>query len=645
MDKASFFESLNVSVSLTANGTAASVDGGNIKQLELELQLYGFRGMVRIWVIAQDGEDALYPLVAGSDLLTVHLEMAKALYNTSPAPDPLVIDGVVVLRRLREVPSADLGGNPVLYREYELDFEDAAHALWSHHRPSVVYAKSTLQDVLKENTPKDVATRLLWSGLKKTRGIVCLGLGDDVASFHDFLFWIADREKGHIWYDYAAQCLVIDDIKPSVGSAEELVPGSIEDTLPVQLSFAPRHREAIAILNSRDGATQKLDVSQPDALGGIRRDFLVHTPKNSVAKERQATEEARAAAGRYDVHIDCTAYPEMYLAPGVVVQVAGEFSDKLHVSGQPLRVLSLVFRANARNQIPEFDIDSDTTEYACSFALRLEPEDDARWRGPVYTPPRYPLEVEGKVLSAVGNAGDRSYTVYDDPDFYGAYKVNFPLWNSTVTIPVWPDFVPGHLYFPVPKDSRVFMSLHFDSARISRFLEWGKDVAVPNTSQGNHLLLGRNEQSETSIKHWFVDNIPQLVIGRVNAADRGTVTVDEGTLTLELTEEGGGSGFGATVSVEPQAQMAKAKAEQDSELAVEDMQQSAQASTEQLGGTAQQAATALKNQIRQAKADVKTEAGKLEAAVSGVGDDLDATATEIEQAVSETRQKIEDLLK
>lgn len=645
MSNTSFAESLNVSVTLTSNGASTTVDGGNIKQLDLKLQLYAASGVVRIWVVAADDEDALYPIVCNDELLVLRLQVAKALYDRSPTPAPLVVEAVVTQRHLREIPSPDLLANPVLYREYELVFQDAAQALWSQHHPCAVYAKTTLSSVLQENTPKDVRTQLVWSGLNKTRGIICLGLGEDSASFYDWLFWVADRENGHIWYDYSEQRLVIDDQKPSLGDVDDLVPGTIADTSTMKICLAPRQRAAITVLNSRDGATQRLDVTQPDAVAGVRRDFLVHTPVSAQAKERQALEQRRAAGGRYDVQLDCHVYPELYLAPGVVIRVASELSSKLLVSGEALRVVALTLSADAKNQVPEFDIESGTTDYACSFALQLEPEDDVRWRGPSYTPPRYPVEVEGKVLSAVGNAGDRSYTVYDDPNFYGAYRVNFPLWNSTVTIPVWPDFVPGHLYFPVPKDSRVFMSLQFDSARIARFLEWGKDVAVPNASQGNHLLLGRNAESETSIKHWYVDNVPQLVIGRVNAADRGTVTVDEGTLTLELTEDGGGAGFGATVSVEPQAQLAKAKADQDSELAIGDMQQGAQASSERLGDAARQAATTLKNQVRQAKATIETETDALEAAIRGVGDDFDATVDEVETAASATRQQLEDLFK
>ena len=644
MPPPTFLEILNAKVTLTANGQSGSVDGGNIKELSLDLSLHGFCGRVRIWIIAEDDEDFLYPLVLGADVLAIELKLAKSLYSIAPAPDPLVLSGLVTLRRLRELPSPDLKGNPVLYREYELDFQDAAQAMWTEHRPCAVYAKTSLEKVIKQNTPSAVSAKLEWSALKRTRGILCLGLGVESASFYDFLFWLADREFGHICYDYGAQQLVIGGAKPSSG-AVAFVPGTLEDPLPIQVCLAPRPRHAVKILNSRAGATTELEVEQPDAAPGVRRDYLVHTALNAEAKARQAIERERVLPGRFDVKVDCPAYPEMYLAPGVCTKLAGEFGDKLLLSGESLRVIALRLRANATNQIPEFDIESDSTEYEATFSLELEPVDDPRWRGPAYREPRYPLEVEAKVLSAIGNEGDRSYTVYDDDDSYGAYRVKFELWNCTVTIPVRPDFIPGQLYFPVPKDSRVFMLLGFESARIARFLEWGKDVTVPNTSQGNQLLLGKNDKSETSIKHWYVDSAPQLIIGRVNASDMGTITLEEGTLTLELTEDGGGAGFGATVSVEPQAQMAKAQADQESELAIADLQDGAQAASEELGASAEQAAASLLGQVEQAKSDVESKADALKAALQGVSGDIDEQLDKLGEVADETLEKLDELLK
>src|SRR5690606_37810047 len=168
--------------------------------------------------------------------------------------------------------------------------------------------------------------------------------------------------------------------------------------------------------------------------------------------------------------------------------------------------------------------------------------------------------------------------------------------NSTITIPITPDFMPGHLYFPVNKDSRVFVSFTFDSARICRYLDWGQDVTLPNASQGNHLLLGRNQQSETSIMHSYVDGEPQLVIGRMNSGDQGSVTVKEGLMVLELTDSASSSRMTASVSVEPEAQLAKAEAQGKGAFAVEDLQAASDEASQKLTGSVVAASSAINKQ-------------------------------------------------
>ncbi|MEN9578069.1 MAG: hypothetical protein RJA70_1078, partial [Pseudomonadota bacterium] len=225
MNEPTFRETLNVAVSVTSNGTTASVDGGNVKGLELDLNLHGFSGEVRIWVLSGPGEDDYFELVTAADLLYIDLKLAKALYNIAAPPDPMKVSGLVTRRRIREVSSEDLSGNPILYREYTLAFCDTAKALWSQHRPSTVYSKVSLEKVIKENTPTGIASDLSWSALKTTRPMVCLALGEDQASFYDFLFWIADKENGHIWHDYTSQTFTIAQGKPNAGTSAEFAPG------------------------------------------------------------------------------------------------------------------------------------------------------------------------------------------------------------------------------------------------------------------------------------------------------------------------------------------------------------------------------------------------------------------------------------
>ncbi len=641
----SFREALATTVTLRTEAESASSEGGNIKEFELRLELHGFRGRLRMWVIAEEGGDAFFPLVCTEGLLQIEMTVVKALYKVDPAPAALKLVGVVTARRLREVAAPDVTGSPVLYREYSLEFCDTARALWSEHHPCAVYAKASIDSVVKANTPGPLTVQSSWPLGKRIRPMICLGLGQDEASFYDFVFWLADTEYGHVWYDYAAQRLVLDAAKPSVGPERELAFGAILDTTRCQVTFAAPRRAAVQLLNSWDTAQDRWDVQQPNAVPGVRRDYMVHTPIDAEVQARQSAEQSRHGTGKFDVRVTCDAYPEMYIAPGSLLSLANELSGSLFVSGSSLRVLQLELSGVATHQTPEFDIENTSTDYDVTFTIDLEPDEDPRWRGPLYRAPRYPLRVEGKMVSAVGDDGDRAYTVYAESDATDSYHVSFALWNSTISIDMTPDFMPGHLYFPVYKNSRVLVALELESARIDRFLDWGKDVTVPSASLGNHLLLGKNQTSETSIKHWYVDNSPQLVIGRVHSGDMGTLTVKEGTLTLELTDENGASGFAATTSVEPQAQLAKAEMQQKSDLAVADLQNASASAEAELTGSVVQATTSLRQQSEQLASQVRAKSKGLDQALADVGASIDAQAQQAESVLSEARQRAEGLLR
>ena len=638
-----FREVLSATVTLRQDEASASADGGNIKEFEVRASSYGFTGRLRLWVVA-DGQDDFFGLVTAVGLLQLELRLAKSLYRVDPLPGPLVVAGIVQARHLREVAVPDVSGSPVLYREYTFDFCDAARALWSEHRPCIVYAKTSIDTLIKQHTPAPISVRSAWSLGKRVRPMICLGLGADEASFYDFVFWLADSEYGHIWYDYAKQALVLDSTKPSVGPQRGLAFGAINDMGSVRVTLAPPPRAAVQILNSRDGATSPRSVDQPNAIAGLRRDIMIHTALEGGAQTRQDTEKRRAATGVFDVQIDFDAYPEMYLAPGLLLKIGDEFGSSIFLAGKSLRTLGLTVSGMATNQTPEFDIENTATEYDVAFQLDLEAADDPRWRGPAYRTPRYPLRAEGKIVSAVGSDGDRAYTVYSESEGSDSYKVSFALWNSTISIDLTPDFLPGHLYFPAYKDSRVMVSLDFDSARVHRYLDWGKDVTVPSASLGNHLLLGKNETSETSIKHWYVDNAPQLVIARVHSGDMGTVTIDEGLLRLELTDDSGVAGFAATTSVEPQAQLAKAEVQQKSDMAVADLEDASSTAQTQLTGSVEQATTELRTQAEQISSQIEGKARTLDQALADVGTSISARAEEAEGVLREARQRLDDLL-
>jgi hypothetical protein len=134
------------------------------------------------------------------------------------------------------------------------------------------------------------------------------------------------------------------------------------------------------------------------------------------------------------------------------------------------------------------------------------------------------------------------------------YKVFVPLWNKEIVVPFIPDQLPGHFYFPAYKNQRVLLALEFQEARISRFLDWGEGTRLPADGQGNHLLLGKDKDSQTSIQHVYVDGKPQLNVKRVQKNDTVTLLVQEGLMSLTVKEVGtatvGAPTFDVTLQVE-----------------------------------------------------------------------------------------------
>ena len=56
-------------------------------------------------------------------------------------------------------------------------------------------------------------------------------------------------------------------------------------------------------------------------------------------------------------------------------------------------------------------------------------------------------------------------------------------------------------------------------------------------TQGNHILLGKDDQSQTSVRHVYVDEKPVLNIKRTSDIDTQQIKIEEGRLILETKEE------------------------------------------------------------------------------------------------------------
>lgn len=554
------------SLALTVKVAGEAVPGANVKALHVAMTSYGVEGTIDFWARSDtEPGKAFHETLIGSTSFEVSIDVAKMIY-LGDKPAPLAVRAAVVSRAFSEVIAASVEDRPILYRRYTLRFQDALRARTEHHRPSIVYADATLQSVFAEHIPSSVTMTTSAAAWSTVRPLVALALGDDEASFYDWLVWLAERERVHLRYTHDSATYEIADAKPA---AETPISWPSKACGLVRVVLAEPSRHAPRLLNSwGDGATTEIE--NADANAGARRDYLVYTPIANDVEARKKLEQARIALGKPRIEVRCRAVPDVHPMPGDAVELdREEFSANVFGYGRALRTIGVRLDAVATNDDPEHDVDLDATEYRTALHYTFEADDDLTPRLPPYRRPHYPMFVEGRIVSTVGEVGDRTHMIREDSaTSLDNYVVKLPLWkkkqsdgasgpgaeqtaggggeDDSVEIRVLftPRFEPGHLYFPAYREARVVLAVDFDAAAIHHFVDWGAGVRLPMAGQGNRILFGKNATSQTDVSHFYVDSKPELHIRREHEGDVGTVTVTDGTIVISTFDEEATAGEG-----------------------------------------------------------------------------------------------------
>ena len=633
-----FEEALACTLVIWSAGASTPVPGANVKRLRLELAPHGFTGELAFWVRADEAGETLHQVLTGDAPIEVALGVAKARYLDTPPP-PLAVRAAVVARGFVELTTDDMAGRPVRFRRYRLGLADPARAAWSVHHPTEVFAERSFAEVVTAQLVGELALEVAWPELARKRALICLGLGADDASFHDFVTWLAASRGGHFYLDYATGTYHLADRKPAPATPAALERDAVAE-LEVVVAEPTRHRQRF--LNSWAGSDAVTAATVATARPPLTHDTLVHTP---IARDVSALAERdtrRLATGLPELAVAFRAFPEILLAPGTGVTLdADSFSPRLAGFGEPMRVLTLHLEVRALDESAEYDLELDSTTYAIELRGRLEHAADPRTRVSEHRTPRYPIHVEGKVLSAIGETGDRAYTVYEDEaTSQDRYRVLLPTWNVTIDAPFTPLYQPGHLYFPAYRDARVLVAVELDRARLAAFLDWGPSVRLPLASQGNHILFGKNATSETSLRHWYVDSKPELQLRRAHAGNIGAVTVRQDTIVIETFDDDTAGSAAPTVSVQPEAAAAQASAEATAGVAVSDLEGSVEASAEQLDSEVGEATAAVDQSVVALKTDVKLAVDDTNATLRGLSDDAAAQSERARNAVADARGRL-----
>lgn len=570
---------MDVELALTIDGEVFKFPGGQVKNLSIDLAGWGYEAELDFWVSYEEKlaaasrrhNDKLYELFCQHGLI----EVALKLVATQPPPgdsppEPLFLTGLVTHKRLFEESYPDVEGQPVLYRRYWIRFLDPMQVLWRQHWPSTLYTQKSMQQVLDEHKGRHLRLSYAMAAAAQTRPLIFLGLGapGNEASLYDLLVWWLDEHNGELVYESSTNEYKLRDAKDAVANAGLLDPLDVE-SLEVVIGECPRY--GLSVMNARaslpageqgkggpsgggvggDGQSRvearqidsdRTDVGQVSAVAGLRRDIVVREPvpaRFQALVARRQERLRRLVNPAPELEVSFARWPTITLRPGSWVSFEREgWSSQAWQSGRAYRVRSMRVRAAATVQSHHEGLYESSAGYMMEVGARLQAEGCPVVELPPYVPPRYPVRVEGRVVSEQGQQGEETYQFYQDPETsQDQCKVRIERWEQVVPVEFHPNTMPGHFYFPYYRDQRVLVALEFDAAWIERFLDWREGAQLPLEGQGNHLVLGKTPASRTSVSHYYADNKPILKVLRTLDKDTVLIQLEEGKLTLQTREE------------------------------------------------------------------------------------------------------------
>ena len=572
-----FEDSLKLTLALTIGMGTIKVPGGQIKFLKTSVHPYGYTARLSFWISSATAKgkenDPLFSKFVTQDLIEVKLNIEPQLKPKDTKIEPLTLQGYVtdkaILTELT-IENVNLRADPVLYRHYQIDFADPAHVLWRQHFPCDLMVDEDVKELIEANKADGVNLKYDWSILNDKYAINTLspGSADEGTSFYDFIIWYASTFNGVFTYDGKTNSYTLSESKEQDGKVTAMSELEVADH---RIDFPETSRYNDRFLNAVAEDSQKSETSRSTAEKDLRRDFLVLESNAADFEKAFRLESRKRKSRKHELLLIHRRFPLLTYRPGTFVKFEGGlWSKKIFLKGKEYRVRDISLEANAVNAAPDSDHNLMYAKYKIEMTSQLELKGERALNLPPFKAPAYPIQVEGKIVSEEGKDQEETYQLYKYPEYdidipfvseemeekfekeaekipfvgdkaeaeKNQYKVKIPIFDDKqVVCPFEPLFAPGHFYFPAYKDERVLVELDFHSARIARFLDWRPGGQLPLDTQGNQILFGKGEDSQTSISHVYVDNKPQLNMKRSFSKDTEIIQLQEGTIILQTKEE------------------------------------------------------------------------------------------------------------
>lgn len=538
-----FTDNLEISLSLTIDGKNFKIPGANVKSMRINFRSFGFKAELTFWVSSELAQDKLFSKFIKDDLIEVKLNIEPHFKPQDAEIEPFNFHGLVTGKSvLTEFISENIHvkDNPVLYRHYQVDFADSAKVLWTQHFPCDLIVNGSVKDLIEANKGTGVALQYDWEALdeKFTINTLPMDSAKQSVSFYDFLLWYTAYKNGVFTYNSKTNEYKLTAAKNQNGKPITMSKLEIEDH---RINFPPTIRFNDRFLNIFSENPQIKKTERNQAKTGIRRDTLLRLPIASDFDKAFNLESKKEKSRKHEIFLTHRRFPLLTYRPGVFVKLEdGLWSQKIFLHDKEYRVRNIDFTARSVNENPDADHNMSFAKYHIEMQSQLELKTDASLNLPDFKTPVYPIHVEGKIISEQGKEEDKTYQIYQHAQSsLDQYKVGIPIFdNKQIVAPFEPLFTTGHFYFPAYKGERVLVALDFHDARIIGFLDWKPGARLPMDSQGDHLLLGKNSDTDnTSISHVYIENKPQLNIKRTFSSDTEKIQLHEGRIIIETKED------------------------------------------------------------------------------------------------------------
>jgi hypothetical protein len=643
-----FTERLKIGLTLTCGDATVEVPGGAFRAFSAQLHPWGFEAEFKFMVSLEVEPDPLFAHLSSNALIK-----ASALVTSCEPPadgysevETLPFRGIVTERRMEERAGDGLEGAPVVSRLYTLKVRDAAQEFWRQHFPCDLLVGATLADLLDRHKVGGLQLAYDWKVLMEDRGLICVPCGhpDGGTSFYDFVAWLCDRFHGTLEHDYPSGMFRLAGKRTKDTSPSEIL---TDDVASLSLELPTPPRRAARVRNGHAVESSTLAVDNAAAVTGVWHEHLVRSPLPTEASGRAALEKRRLSPSADLAHLTFKRFPVLGMWPGRYAVADDGWSARARSSKKPWRVTE--FRITARaaeEEVSDNALGEPTGTFTLSASADLELAANRSMPRIPYSPPRWPLHVEGRVVSVGGEDADRTWlAVVDEVTSRSFQSITLPLWNKVVVVPFEPGTAPGNFFFPPYKNARVLVALEWDGARVVRHLDWATGAQTPKDGQGNRLLFGKQSADGTYVEHAYTSNKPVLTIKRTQGNDVQTIVFSDGDVKFELKEELTAVAVTPKADLSIEVEAAKGRINMEVRGGIQKVSKSFDAA---LGGTTaalESATDELSTELTTAEDTLRGKVDglrtELEDALTGLGAALEAVAAAVTGAKSELIAAVE----